>query len=411
MSENKRKPAEEIDYVFARYPLWIRYSGLPERLGAVAWSVFQRLLELKCRFDSAKFFYSIDRLCQTTGLSGIGAMRRVLKRLSDEGLISYKTSRGRGLATEFEIIEPIKTPTPEEEIYRTQPRLRPRSYSRRFYRDNNGMKTDQRDQFYARKNKSDPRDHFWERKTDPRDQFYEGESDPGDHFSGDKSDPSDHPLKRHVHEKDNNNKMDLFHEKGKNASLSKSHGNPTVIKKQEDNDSNVVVAININNLKEYGISGDDAKNFLKKYSQDYLREKIEIIEFKKSSGEEIRNIGGMLKKAIIGDWQPPPGFTTRAQRAQEARRKEEAEELAAREAEEKEERERMEHDRAKMAEEWKKGATQEELEEVAERARREILDENPGQNERWLAPMVRMREERIIAEKYAAGMHRVRRGH
>jgi hypothetical protein len=160
MSETRKKTAGGIDYVFARYPLWIRYSGLPEHIGAVSWAVLQRLLELTHRFNDTKFFYRIDRLCQTTGLSGIGAMRRVLKRLSDEGLIRYQTFKGRGQATEFEIIEPLKTPVSEEEIYRTNPRLRSRSYNHRFHSESNGMETDPGDQFYETENKSDPRDQF-----------------------------------------------------------------------------------------------------------------------------------------------------------------------------------------------------------------------------------------------------------
>ncbi len=401
------KNGRGIDYIFPRYPLWIRYSGLPAKLGTGAWCVFQRLLELMERFGNSEFYYALERLAETTGILSKLGLRKILKRLESEKLIEYETQQGRGKKAKFKIILPIKTPVPEEEIYKNNPRLRPRSYTK-----NNEEKKGNAVTLLEEKKgnevillggeKGNKITLLEERKGNSVTLFgnkvtlfdkMEGENNvvtepktEGQKKPHDKDNKKDMYLKRQQQEKDPFHEMEKKHEVGE-------------------------VVVDINKLKEYGISGEDAKNFLKKYSQDYLREKIEIIEFKKSSGEEIRNIGGMLKKAIIGDWQPPPGFTTRAQRAQEARRKEEAEELAAREAEEKEERERMEHDRAKMAEEWKKGATQEELEEVAERARREILDENPGQNERWLAPMVRMREERIIAEKYAAGMHRVRRGH
>jgi hypothetical protein len=108
----------------------------------------------------------------------------------------------------------------------------------------------------------------------------------------------------------------------------------------------------------------------------------------------------MLRKAIEEDWQPPEGFTTRAQRAEAERKKKEAEEAAAREAREKAERERRERRMAEAAEEWKKTAPPEELKKIHERARREVMAENPKVEERLLRMPIRLRENKIIAEEY-----------
>jgi len=126
MSETRKN--HNIDYVFARYPLWIRYSGLPKKLGPVCWCVFQRLLELNERFESDKFFYSMERMCETTGVSSRWNLKKNLDKLVEEKLIKYKTSAGRGKAAEFEIIKPLNTPIIEEDLYHVHPRLRSKSY-------------------------------------------------------------------------------------------------------------------------------------------------------------------------------------------------------------------------------------------------------------------------------------------
>jgi hypothetical protein len=399
MKRNKIDHENKVDFIFGQVPLWPTYSGLPQLIGATAWCVFRRLLELRYRFGSTKFFYPFDKLCKTTGIKNKQNLRRNLDILVNNGLMRYKTLAGRGNATEFEIIEPIKAPLCEEDVYRLHPRLRSHSYKNKILEEAAQKISEQ--YLLNGENKKVSNQYLLEEEKVSNQYLLEEEKVSNQYLLETKKVLNQYPNKKDIYKKDNNNKKDLSHEKEKNLDTGKAEDTPAVTPIQETGAGEVVVAINVNKLKEYGISGDDAEKFLKKYSQSYLAEKIEIIEFKRSNGDEIRNIGGMLRKAIAEDWQPPPGFTTRAQREQEARRKREAEELAIREAKEKEERERIERDRAKIVEEWRKTATQEELEEITERARREILDENPGQNERWLGPPIRLREEKIIVEEYA----------
>jgi len=392
MNQKKPQHRKDIDYVFSRYPLWLRYSGLPESLGVVAWAVYQRLLELRYRFESTSFFYPIEKLCKTTGLSGIGAMRRILKRLTDAKLIHYKTSKGRGQAAEFEIIEPIKTPIPEADLYLMNPRLRPKSFNCNGQREDENTKSDPGDQFSANIIKSDPGDQFSRDKSDPRDQFPGDKSDPRDQFYGAKSDPRDHPSKR-IYIKRQQQQKDPFHDVDRQNSVDRDQ-NQTV--------SAVVVALNAETLKEYGIAGEQAAVCLKKYSPNYLQEKIELIEYKRYCGEQIRNPGGMLKKAIEEDWQPPEGFITRAQREEAARRELGAKEAEARATAEKEMRARQQKAIEEAAEAWKKNASEKELHEVHEKARQAVMAENPDTAERWLKQLIRFREERIICEECLA---------
>jgi len=134
MSE-KQERGRQIDYIFARYPLWIRYSKLTGVLGPGAWCVFQRLLELMERFGCNKFHYSIDRLCETSGFCSRQGIKKILKKLETEELITYETQQGRGKETQFEILLPIKTPLSEEDVYHIRTRLRPRSYQKRLEDD------------------------------------------------------------------------------------------------------------------------------------------------------------------------------------------------------------------------------------------------------------------------------------
>jgi hypothetical protein len=397
----------KIDFVFPLFPLWVTYSGLPQKLGATSWCVFRRLLELRYRFGSTNFFYSLKKLCATTGIIEKNNVRKILDRLVDEKLISYKTFAGRGKAAEFHIIEPLNAPLTEEKVYEFHPRLRSKSYRAMVIREN-GKKVLQQ-HLLEKEEKKVSEEHLLENKKVSEKHLLENKKVSEEHLLEAKKVSLRHPNKKDIYKKDNNNKKDLSHEKEKNPSEDKDEDTPAAVGKKEKKTDRVVVVINLNKLKEYGISGDDAEKFLKKFSQAYLAEKIEILEFKRENGDEIRNIGAMLRKAITEDWQPPPGFNTRAQREQEARKRKEAEELAAREAKEKEEREKRECEQGKIVEEWRKIASPEELKSVKERARRELLAEFPEGDERWLGPLVRIREERIIAEEYAIDKNKVRR--
>ncbi|MDQ7839151.1 MAG: hypothetical protein RDU59_11755, partial [Thermodesulfobacteriota bacterium] len=206
--------------------------------------------------------------------------------------------------------------------------------------------------------------------------------------------PHDKDKRKYIKRQQQQN--DLSHE-GKLDHEKAAHSEENVVV------SPVVVALDEKMLKEYGIAGEAAKTWLKKYSSAYLIEKVEILEYKAYRGEAIKNRGGMLKKAVEQDWQPPEGFSTRAQREELARREHEAAEAERREAASREEQERRERELAKAAEEWKKTATREEKEKVHERALKEVSAEHPGTEERFLRVPLKLRELKIISEEYLGG--------
>ncbi|MDQ7839150.1 MAG: SgrR family transcriptional regulator, partial [Thermodesulfobacteriota bacterium] len=131
MAEKNGK-GRHIDYIFGRYPLWVRYSKLPGKLGPGPWCVFQRLLELMERFGSSQFHYSIERLIETSGVSSRLGIRKILRKLELEGLIKYESQQGRGKESKFEVILPINAPLSEEDVYHIHPRLRSKSYQRKI---------------------------------------------------------------------------------------------------------------------------------------------------------------------------------------------------------------------------------------------------------------------------------------
>ncbi len=356
MASYEKKRARDIDYIYARYPLWIRYSGLPRQLGPVTWAVFQRLLELRERFESRTFYYALERLAETSGIKNRRNMCSILDRLVQDGLINYTTTQGRGKATEFEILEPLHTPLPEEDVYRVYPRLASKSYNKKL--------------------------------RDAIDAQEKGTDDP---LLGGEKEIRDPPIKK-IYIKRQQQQKDLFHD------TVDSH--PGADQHQPPAGPAVVVALTPETLKKYGIAGEQAAACLKKYSSAYLLEKIEIMEYKRYCGEQVRNPGVMLKKAIEEDWQPPEGFCTRAQREENARRELAAQETAARAAAEKEMQVKREQETEKLVEAWKLSAQNSLREEVREQARGEVAKENPGTDERWLKPLIRIRESRIIAEDY-----------
>jgi hypothetical protein len=258
------------------------------------------------------------------------------------------------MATEFEIMEPIPSPLSEEDVYHLHPRLRSQSYKKQLENE--------------------------EKKVVNGTLFEE------------KKVVIDTPIKKDIYKKDNNNKNDLSHDI--------VYRQNSVDRDQNPAGSAVVVALNIESLKEYGIAGEQAARCLKRYSPHYLQEKIEIIEHKRYCGEQIRNIGGMLMKAIEEDWQPPEGFSTRTQRDEAARREREAKELEAREAKERAEQEKRSRENAAAAEEWKKTAPAELMRDIHERARQAVCAEHPDTEEKLLRVPIRLRENRIIAEEY-----------
>ncbi|MDQ7839374.1 MAG: hypothetical protein RDU59_12880, partial [Thermodesulfobacteriota bacterium] len=289
------------------------------------------------------------------------------------GLIKYETSAGRGKTTEFEIIEPLNTPLPEKEVYRIHPRLRSKSYNKKLSENSDEAKKDMNHILLERKSEKDTNHTLFGEKKDTNHTPLENEKDTNHTLFGEKKDTNRTPIKKIYIKRQQQN--DLSHESGFD------HGNAAY---SEENlvVSPVVVALDDKMLKEYGIAGEMAKTWLKKYSPAFLLEKIEILEYKLYKGEAIKNRGGMLKKAVEQDWQPPEGFSTRTQREEAARREREEREAEVREAAAREEREKRERELALAAEEWKKTAPSEEREKINKRALKEVMAENPGIEEK-----------------------------
>ncbi|MDQ7827306.1 MAG: hypothetical protein RDV48_31220 [Candidatus Eremiobacteraeota bacterium] len=384
----------KVDFVFSLYPLWVTYSGLPQHLGATAWCIYKRLLELRYRFGSRTFFYPLERLCATTGITKAENIKTNLNKLVAAGLIRFKTSQGRGKAAEFEMIEPINAPLSEEDVYRLHPRLQSKSYRRNLHRELTGENPPEQDVLL--KEKKILEQGVLGRENPPEQDVLLKEKILEQGVLGRENPPEQGANKKDIYKKDNNNKNDLSHE-GKLDHEKAAHSEENVVL------SPVVVALDEKMLKEYGIAGEAAKTWLKKYSPAYLLEKVEILEYKAHQGEAIKNRGGMLKKAVEEDWQPPEGFSTRTQREEAARREREAAEAERREAASREENERRERELARAAEEWKKTATREEKEKVYEKALKEVSAEHPGTEERFLRVPLKLRELKIISEEYLGG--------
>ena len=358
----------KIDFVFSLYPLWITYSGLPQKLGATAWCIYRRLLELRYRFGNTKFFYPLEKLSITTGISKIENLKNNLNKILEAGLIRYKTSVGRGKAAEFEIIEPINAPLSEEDVYKLHPRLQSISYRKTAAKAG-------------------------ATKTTPNQVVLLPENPPNQVPNKNDLSKKDHVVKKDpIYKKDNNNKNDLSHEKNTAGEKERITPNPT--------NSNAVVASSTQNLKDYGISGELAERYTRIYAPHYLEDKIEIIEYKRFKGELIRNPGGMLKKAIEEDWQRPEGFSTRAQREEAAKAAKEAGETEKRKEKERLENIRREEEAAAAAEKWKKAAAPDVLAGIRERAVQEVKARFPDTDETLLRVPIRLEENRIIAREF-----------
>jgi len=391
MSESRGKKGE-IDYIFARYPLWIRYSGLPRELGPVAWAVFQRLLELRERFESQKFFYALERLAETSGIKNKRNMVSILERLATCKLIKYLTTAGRGKATAFEILEPLNTPLTEEDVYKVYPRLSSKSYIKKLRDAAEEQKKMIHDPLLENKTEKVIHDPLLEEEKVIHDPLLKTEKAICDPLLEEEKVIRDHPIKK-IYIKRQQQQKDLF--------ISGTPDDPQDVPKPAEPDSNnAVVAPNAQYLKEYGISGELAERYTRIYAPHYLEDKIEIIEYKRFKGEQIRNPGGMLKKAIEEDWQRPEGFSTRAQREEAARAAKEAEKAEKLKEKERLENIRREEETAAAAEEWRKAAAPEILARIRERAVKEVKARFPDTDESLLRVPIRLEENKIIAKEF-----------
>ncbi|MGV8027386.1 MAG: hypothetical protein AB2L18_12600 [Anaerolineaceae bacterium] len=391
----------KIDFVFSLYPLWITYSGLPQKLGATAWCIYRRLLELKFRFGNTKFFYSLEKLSVTTGISKIENLKNNLNKILEAGLIRYKTSVGRGKAAEFEIIEPINAPLSEEEVYKMHPRLQSISYRKAAAKTGTAKATPNQAVLLPENPpnqvvllpENPPNQVVLLPENPPNQVVLLPENPPNQVPNKNDLNKKDYVVKKDlIYKKDNNNKNDLSHDENVDSLKEQINSNPI--------NNNAVVVFNTQNLKEYGISGELAERYIRIYAPHYLEEKIEILEYKRLKGEQIRNPGGMLKKAIEEDWQRPEGFSTKTQREEAARAAKEAEEAERNKEKERKDKIRREEETAAASEEWKKTAAPEVLARIRERAIKEVKARFPDTDESLLRVPIRLEENKIIAREF-----------
>jgi len=71
-------------------------------------------------------------------------------------------------------------------------------------------------------------------------------------------------------------------------------------------------------LARYGIGEVEAEVYLKDYEIEYLREKIELVESRIKSGQEIHSVNGYLRAAIKEDYKLIDGAELRREQRQEA---------------------------------------------------------------------------------------------
>jgi|GEM_PF-6085595 len=104
-----------------------------------------------------------------------------------------------------------------------------------------------------------------------------------------------------------------------------------------DNDSKTLEVEDVDavvaRLESLGVSAKRAKNLAKTHEEDFIREKIEILDFLLSSEshKSPRDNGAWLATAIDGDYKAPKGFKTREERlkqAQEAQEQKDARKAA-----------------------------------------------------------------------------------
>ena len=153
-----------------------------------------------------------------------------------------------------------------------------------------------------------------------------------------------------------------------------------------------VVAL-LDRLTEFKIPEKLATQYLEKYPLAYLEEKIQIIEFKKSRDTRIKNTGGMLRRAIEEDWQPPEDLTVAKQKR--GREIETSKRLQA-----EEEQAAIEQAKDRAVEEWISEASDSLVAKIQARAAREVREEHPETKDKFLRILNKVRVREIIVREY-----------
>lgn len=118
------------DPVIIRFPRWLELSGLPVYLaeqakGPAAWLLFRKLVELDCE-RNARAGGSVDAslasLHAVTGLSP-DQVRKTVKKLRKAGLVRCFLPDNDEEDGLFQIIAPVPTPVPWQDVRATHPDL------------------------------------------------------------------------------------------------------------------------------------------------------------------------------------------------------------------------------------------------------------------------------------------------
>ena len=161
-----------------------------------------------------------------------------------------------------------------------------------------------------------------------------------------------------------------------------------------DGQQDVVVALS-DRLKTLGLPEKLISKYVSQFSTEYLDEKISIIEFRKSRDRRIKNSGGMLRKAIEENWQPPEEISEAVTKREQETAKHERLQAEEKQA-------IIEEAKNKAVEEWISKASEKLLAEIRKRAAREIREENPETKDQFLRILIKIRESDIIYKKYFA---------
>ncbi|MDX2176845.1 MAG: hypothetical protein SF028_10275 [Candidatus Sumerlaeia bacterium] len=114
----------------SEFPLWLEWSGLPEALyassrGAVPWALFRRVVELDVARNGSRPDVVEISPAGLAAMIGVPAqrVRPLVGSLRKAGLLRAFLPDDDAEPGLFQVIVPVRTPVPAEELLRTRPEL------------------------------------------------------------------------------------------------------------------------------------------------------------------------------------------------------------------------------------------------------------------------------------------------
>lgn len=111
---------------YARFPLWLEFSGLPEFLnrkaGKLGWAVFKKIVELDCdrNAEPGTVELSLSDLAPRLGVKSEEIRRTVEKIRKAKALRLFLPENDEETAL-FEVRQPLPCPIPPDEVLRRRP--------------------------------------------------------------------------------------------------------------------------------------------------------------------------------------------------------------------------------------------------------------------------------------------------